>query len=82
VGEVGDGQVTLVRSGAIGPLFEREVRGVAAVVYADEREPRRELSVHMHSALAGTPLHLIGDCRAPRSALEAVYEGATVARRI
>jgi hypothetical protein len=52
------------------------------VVYADGREPRRELSVHMHSALAGTPVHLIGDCRAPRSALEAVYEGATVARRI
>jgi 2,4-dienoyl-CoA reductase-like NADH-dependent reductase (Old Yellow Enzyme family) len=82
VGEVGEGQVILVRSGAIGPLFARVVTGVAAVVYADGREPRRELSVHMHSALAGTPVHLIGDCRAPRSALEAVYEGATVARRI
>jgi 2,4-dienoyl-CoA reductase-like NADH-dependent reductase (Old Yellow Enzyme family)/thioredoxin reductase len=82
VGEVGDGQVTLVRSGAIGPLFERVVTGVSAVVHAAGREPRRELSVHVHNVLAGTPVHLIGDCRAPRSALEAVYEGATVARRI
>ncbi len=82
VGEVGDSQVTLVRSGAIGPLCERVVTGVTAVVNAGEREPRRELSIHVRSALAGTPVHLVGDCRAPRSALEAVYEGATVARRI
>ncbi|MGZ4171179.1 MAG: oxidoreductase [Solirubrobacteraceae bacterium] len=82
VADVGDGEVTLVRSGAIGPLFARVVAGVSALVHAMSREPRRELSIQTRSALAGTPIHLIGDCRAPRSALEAVYEGATVAGRI
>ncbi|HET6864800.1 MAG TPA: FAD-dependent oxidoreductase, partial [Solirubrobacteraceae bacterium] len=82
VGELGDRHVTLVRSGAIGPLFARPVTGVSAVVEAGSREPRRELSVDTRNALAGTPVHLIGDCLAPRSALEAVYEGAAVARRI
>lgn len=82
VAEVGDGEVTLVRAGAIGPLFARVVTGVSAVVDVESREPCRELAVELRSALAGTPVHLIGDCRAPRGALEAVYEGATVARRI
>jgi 2,4-dienoyl-CoA reductase-like NADH-dependent reductase (Old Yellow Enzyme family) len=82
LGATGDGEVTLVRAGAIGPLFARVLTGVSAVVHTVGREPRREIPIQTHSALAGTPIHLIGDCRAPRSALEAVYEGALVARRI
>lgn len=82
VGDLGHRHVTLVRSGAIGPLFARLVTGVSVVVEAESREPRRELAILTRGALAGTPVHLIGDCRAPRGALEAVYEGASVARRI
>jgi hypothetical protein len=42
----------------------------------------RELSTLSRRALSGVEIHVIGDSRAPRTALEAVYEGAAVARRI
>jgi 2,4-dienoyl-CoA reductase-like NADH-dependent reductase (Old Yellow Enzyme family) len=79
---VGDQEVTLVRSGSIGPLFAETVADVSAVVCAGRREPERELSTLARPVLSGVEIHVIGDSRAPRTALEAVYEGAAVARRI
>jgi 2,4-dienoyl-CoA reductase-like NADH-dependent reductase (Old Yellow Enzyme family) len=73
-----DGAVELALSDAIGPLFSERVAAVSLLVWACSRQARRELT-----RFAGArEWYEIGDCRAPRSALEAVYEGAVAARSI
>ncbi len=80
--------VELVRCGAIGPLFSESVEGVSAVVLTGTRRSRRTLGVLAPDAVPGTAaraagaLHAVGDCVEPRTALEAVYEGALAGRRI
>jgi NADPH-dependent 2,4-dienoyl-CoA reductase/sulfur reductase-like enzyme len=73
-----DGAVELALSDAIGPLFSERVRGVSSLVWACSRHAVRELA----RFASAREWYEIGDCRAPRTALEAVYEGADAARRI
>jgi 2,4-dienoyl-CoA reductase-like NADH-dependent reductase (Old Yellow Enzyme family) len=79
---VSDGAATLVRSDAIGPLFAERLPGVTLVVAAAARTSARDLLVLARRALERTEIHVVGDCRTPRSGLEAVYEGAVVGRKI
>ena len=82
VAELGDGGVRLVRSGAIGPLFEEEIPGVDLVVFADRRRSSSGLAWYARWRNIDAEIYEIGDCRRPRTALEAVFEGAMVGRRI
>jgi 2,4-dienoyl-CoA reductase-like NADH-dependent reductase (Old Yellow Enzyme family)/thioredoxin reductase len=54
--------------------------GFDAVVLAQYNAPADELRAPL--AAAGIPLRFAGDCLAPRTAMEAVYEGHAVARSI
>jgi hypothetical protein len=54
--------------------------GFDAVVLAQYNAVADELRAPL--ARAGIPLKLAGDCLAPRTALEAVYEGHELARSI
>ena len=54
--------------------------GFDAVVLAQYNAVADELRAPL--ARAGIPLRLAGDCLAPRTAMEAVYEGHEVARSI
>jgi hypothetical protein len=54
--------------------------GFETVVLAQYNAVSDELRAPL--ARAGIPLHLAGDCLAPRTAMEAVYEGHAVARAI
>jgi hypothetical protein len=54
--------------------------GFDAVVLAQYNAPADELRAPL--AAAGIPLTFAGDCLAPRTAMEAVYEGHAVARSI
>ncbi len=81
IASVEDGTVTLTRSGAIS-LFGETLEGISAIVWAAYRRPSRELASLGRRGSWRSEVHEIGDCRPPRSALEAVYEGAAVARRI
>lgn len=78
VARIRGGAVELALSGAIGPLFSERVTGVSSLVWSATRQPRRELV----SLANRREVYEIGDCRSPRSALEAVYEGAVVALSI
>jgi 2,4-dienoyl-CoA reductase-like NADH-dependent reductase (Old Yellow Enzyme family) len=65
--------VTIVRSGAIGPLFEETFDPVDIVVDTSTRA-----SAAMPDALAGIDagrIHAVGDCVRPQTALEAIYAG-------
>lgn len=72
----------IARSGAIGPLFGETIEGLDAVVWAAERRPRNELAALLARHADGCELHELGDCKTPRSALEAVYECAATGRSI
>lgn len=66
--------VTFVRTGAIGPLFEETLDEIDALVETERRTP-----VRLPAWLASTPperIRVVGDCLEPRSALEAIHEGA------
>lgn len=78
VARVRDGAVELALSGAIGPLFSERILEVSSLVWTCSRQACRELA----RLAEDREVYEIGDCRAPRSALEAVYEGAVVARSI
>jgi 2,4-dienoyl-CoA reductase-like NADH-dependent reductase (Old Yellow Enzyme family)/thioredoxin reductase len=82
VAELGSGGVRLVRSGAIGSLFEQEIRDVDLVVLADRRRSSSGLAWYARNTTNTADIYEIGDCRQPRTAVEAVYEGAIVGRRI
>jgi thioredoxin reductase len=49
--------------------------GVGALVHAHPGEANDRLAVQLEAAAPGAELHVVGDAHAPRSALEAVYEG-------
>jgi 2,4-dienoyl-CoA reductase-like NADH-dependent reductase (Old Yellow Enzyme family) len=70
------GSVYIGLTGAIGPLFERELAGVSIVVDSERRRSENGLAWFARSRGLAPEIHEIGDCDEPRSALEAVYEGA------
>ena len=77
-----DGRVVLALVGAIGPLFARDVDDVAVVVDAERRKSENGLAWLARTRELAPEIHEIGDCNEPRSALEAIYEGALVARAL
>jgi hypothetical protein len=79
---IGQASVEIVRAGAIGPLGCEILTGVSAVVVAAERVSRHEIDGAIAQLDAVTEVHRVGDCRHPRSALDAVYDGAVAGLRI
>jgi 2,4-dienoyl-CoA reductase-like NADH-dependent reductase (Old Yellow Enzyme family) len=77
---VANGSAFIGFAGAIGPLFERELRGVFLVVDAERRKSENGLAWLARRLGLAPEIHEIGDCEEPRSVLEAVYEGAIVGR--
>jgi 2,4-dienoyl-CoA reductase-like NADH-dependent reductase (Old Yellow Enzyme family) len=77
-----DGSVFIGLAGAIGPLFERELAGVSLVVDSERRTSESGLAWLARTRALAPEIHEIGDCDAPRSALEAVYEGALAGRAL
>lgn len=53
-----------------------------AVVAPAHGVPRDGLAAELRAAMPELPLHLAGDCAAPRSALEAVFEGFEIGRSL
>jgi 2,4-dienoyl-CoA reductase-like NADH-dependent reductase (Old Yellow Enzyme family) len=76
------GTVSIVRTGAIGPLFVRELEDVQVVVDAERRKSESGLAWLARDRGLAPEIHEIGDCETPRTALEAVYEGAVVGRSL
>jgi thioredoxin reductase len=78
-----DGDVVVIGlTGAIGPLFEERLDGVAGVVAAGERRAEPGLAwLARERGLAGEVL-TVGDAESPRSAYEAVLDGALAGRRV
>jgi 2,4-dienoyl-CoA reductase-like NADH-dependent reductase (Old Yellow Enzyme family)/thioredoxin reductase len=77
-----DAAVTIGLTGAIGSLFEEELAPVATLVVAGERRPENALALAARQqGLAGEVLE-IGDCESPRTAYEAVLEGALAGRSV
>jgi NADPH-dependent 2,4-dienoyl-CoA reductase/sulfur reductase-like enzyme len=76
------GSVFIGLADAIGPLFERELAGVSLVVDSERRKSESGLAWLTRARGFASEIHEIGDCDAPRSALEAMYEGAVVGRAL
>jgi hypothetical protein len=76
------GSATLARTGAIGPLFEEEVPGVSALVATQDRRPDGELAWLARDRKLAGDVVTIGDCESPRSAYEAVLDGALIGRSV
>jgi 2,4-dienoyl-CoA reductase-like NADH-dependent reductase (Old Yellow Enzyme family)/thioredoxin reductase len=76
------GSVVVARSGAIGSLDEQEVPGADAVVLAGDRRPLSGLAWLAREEKLAAEVYTIGDCDRPRTALEAIAEGAVVGRAI
>jgi 2,4-dienoyl-CoA reductase-like NADH-dependent reductase (Old Yellow Enzyme family) len=79
---IGETSVVIVRAGAIGPLDREILTGVSDVVVAGERVSRHEIDAAIARLEAVIEVHRVGDCRHPRSALDAVYDGAVAGLRI
>lgn len=77
-----NGSVFIGVSGAIGPLFERELADVSVVVDTERRKSESGLAWLARTRGLAPEIHEIGDCDAPRSALEAVFEGALAGRTL
>jgi 2,4-dienoyl-CoA reductase-like NADH-dependent reductase (Old Yellow Enzyme family)/thioredoxin reductase len=82
VREVVDGAVVIARAGAIGPLFAEEIGAVDAIVLADQRRSSDGLAWLARKHRLAGEVYEIGDCDAPRNALDAVLDGSLVARRL
>jgi pyruvate/2-oxoglutarate dehydrogenase complex dihydrolipoamide dehydrogenase (E3) component len=74
--------VIIAQSGTIGPLFAETLPDVDLIIFAEERRSNNELAVLARSHQLAPEIYEIGDCYQPRSALEAVFEGASIARRV
>ena len=74
--------VEIVRAGAIGPLFVEALERVSTVVLAAARRPRAQLAWNARHSRLAAEVYAVGDCVHPRSALEAIYDGAVAGRRI
>jgi pyruvate/2-oxoglutarate dehydrogenase complex dihydrolipoamide dehydrogenase (E3) component len=82
VREVVGSDVIIGQSDAIGPLFVETLPGIDRIVFADEMRSDNALAQVTRARRLAPEIYEIGDCDRPRSALEAIYEGAVVARRI
>ena len=67
--------VTIVQAGAIGPLFEERLDGIDAIVET-EGLASAPVPAWLAEALPAGQIRTVGDCLRPRSALEAIHEGA------
>ena len=67
--------------GAIGPLDEEHFDSLDVIVETEGRT-RAEVPQWLAAATAHARIQLVGDCVEPRSALEAIHEGALAALRI
>ena len=74
--------VVLTKAGAIGELFPERIRAATAIVACDERRARVALGELLREHRRDAAIHEVGDCRRPRTALEAVYEGAVAGRAV
>ena len=75
-----NGSVFIGLTGAIGPLFERELAGVSIVIDTERRKSENGLAWLARTRRLAPVLLEVGDGDAPRSALEAVYDGAVAGR--
>jgi 2,4-dienoyl-CoA reductase-like NADH-dependent reductase (Old Yellow Enzyme family) len=82
VREIGDKGVTIGQTGVIGPLFAQTIPNVDLIVFADDRRSENYLAQLARALQLASEIYEIGDCDTPRSALEAIYDGASVGRRI
>jgi hypothetical protein len=73
--------MTIVRTGAIGALFEERLDAVDAIVDTEALSPVPPPE-WLTAAVPADRLHAVGDCRSPRSALEAIHEGALAGRAV
>lgn len=76
-----DGRLTIVRAGAIGPLFEEELGSVDVIVDTERREPT-PLPLWLAEAIPADRIERVGDCVRPQSALEAISAGALLGTQI
>jgi 2,4-dienoyl-CoA reductase-like NADH-dependent reductase (Old Yellow Enzyme family)/thioredoxin reductase len=74
--------VVIGQTGVIGPLFAQIIPNVDTIVFADDRRSENYLAQLARARGLAGEIYEIGDCETPRSALEAIYEGASVGRRI
>ncbi|MDX6560245.1 MAG: hypothetical protein QOD65_59 [Gaiellales bacterium] len=79
--ESGAEGVRIARTGAIGPLDEESFAAVDVLVDTTSRRAR-SVPAAIAAAAPGVPLHRVGDCVEPRSALEAIEEGMRVSLTI
>jgi 2,4-dienoyl-CoA reductase-like NADH-dependent reductase (Old Yellow Enzyme family) len=59
-----------------------EVLRIGAVVAPTHGTPNDALAAALRARNAAIDVHLVGDCASPRSALEAVFEGHAVGRKV
>ncbi|MBI2321897.1 MAG: FAD-dependent oxidoreductase [Chloroflexi bacterium] len=77
VEEIRDGELVLQSRGE-----RRILRGVDVVVWGGRFASDNRLADELLRIEAAPEIHLVGDCRAVRTALEAMHEGAEVGHRI
>lgn len=82
VREVSDGGVVIGKADAIGPLFTELIPSVDTIVLADRRRSASGLAWYAREQKLAPEIYEIGDCLEPRTALEAIYEAATIGRRV
>jgi NADPH-dependent 2,4-dienoyl-CoA reductase/sulfur reductase-like enzyme len=70
------------QTGVIGPLFAQVIPNVETIVFADDRRSENYLAQLARARGLADEIYEIGDCETPRSSLEAIYEGASIGRRI
>ncbi|MDO8691655.1 MAG: FAD-dependent oxidoreductase [Dehalococcoidia bacterium] len=80
VREIEADSVVIDRTGAIGPMDEKKLGPVDTVVVA----LGRRIDDYLLKSLRSYPgeVYDVGDCVEPRSALEAIYEGSLVGRKV
>ena len=82
VREVAGSTVLIGKAGAIGPLLVDEVPAVDAIVVAHGRRSSDGLAPVARERGLAAEVFEVGDCDRPRSALEAILEGALAGRTI
>jgi 2,4-dienoyl-CoA reductase-like NADH-dependent reductase (Old Yellow Enzyme family)/ribulose 1,5-bisphosphate synthetase/thiazole synthase len=82
VREVNAEGVVIGQTGVIGPLFVQTIPNIEIIVFADDRRSENYLAQLARAHGLAGEIYEIGDCETPRSSLEAIYDGASVGRRL